>query len=224
MQYLKSIALIAAYVTAGLMVAAPAHASLILNIQSVSYAPGSNGDSLDVTLTNTGTSAVGVASFQFDISTTNTSINFVDATDLTTLAGYIFPNAVSFDYQFTGTTDILPNGANSNSGQNFASDIPSDLDVNGTNISIGAGATVGLGHVIFNIASNATTGPATITFDQANTILDTFNGTTDVPLTITTFNSGTVTVGAATPEPAVFGPALLGLACLWIGRKRFASR
>jgi hypothetical protein len=133
----------------GLLASVPAKANLIIAVQSVTAGPG-NG-AFDVTLTNSGPSAASIAGMGFNLSTTNTNISFTDATIATTTAVYIFPN--SLDALFFGG-DLLPSPPNS--GQNFNGNVPTDENVDGSfnplNVSVGAGVTVGLGHVLFHVA------------------------------------------------------------------------
>jgi hypothetical protein len=80
-----------AAVAIALLGSAPAKADVVISIQSPLNAnAGDTGDSFDVTLTNTGPSAVSIAAFTFEISAANTDMTFTDANTGTGLAPYIF--------------------------------------------------------------------------------------------------------------------------------------
>jgi hypothetical protein len=198
--------------TVNLLSSMPARAAAVLslNIQSVTDAAGSNNDVLDVTLTNSGTSAANIAGFQFDIcaiscTTPDNNIDFINATDATTLAPYIFPAATSFDAQFNSGDLLSPPP---NSGGDFNNNIPNDLNGSPTNIVLAAGATVGIGHIIFDVLPGTASGPVSIIFEQADTIFDAASFTTQA---ITNYNSGTITVTAGVPEPSLVWPLALVL-------------
>jgi hypothetical protein len=185
---------------AAMLLLAPgaARADLVFNIESVSASAGSTGNTLDVTVTNTGPSAVTVGGFSFEISTPTSNINFTDATTATTLAPYIF-------------------GGNSAFGPSIAISTGQALDASdsffpfGSGSTLGAGATVGLGHVVFNVASGTPGGPITVSFTGGGfTSLSDPDGN-DIP--ITTLGTGTITVKSGTvPEPST--SVLLGFAML----------
>jgi hypothetical protein len=218
---------LAAGIVIGLLATAPAKANLIIAVQSVTAGPG-NG-AFDVTLTNSGPTAASIAGFNFNLSTTDTAISFTDATTATTTAAYIFPAASSFDTLFFGG-DLLPSPPNS--GQNFNGNVPSDQNVdasfNPLNVSVAAGATVGLGHVMFHIANGATPGGFAITLGAvpSQTNLNDASGSapkdpngTPIPINLM---SGTLTISAV-PEPALFVPLGLALALGGLLRRRPAS-
>lgn len=106
-----------------------------MTVQSVTVNAGSTGNLLDVALTNTGPSDVIVEGFSFGISTANPGINFTSAT--TALAPYIFVSD-----SFFGPRIDTANGA---------ALIVSDLDSTFLGVTVTAGSTVGLGHVLFDV-------------------------------------------------------------------------
>jgi hypothetical protein len=79
------------------LAAAPgrAPAALIMTVQSVTVLPGTTGNALDVTLTNTGPSSVQIGGFAFEL-TTSAGITFTGATTATATAPYIFGGSSAF--------------------------------------------------------------------------------------------------------------------------------
>jgi hypothetical protein len=122
----------------------------------VTASAGSMGNTFDVLLTNTGASAVTLGGFSFGIVTADTDITFTDATTSTS-APYVFAGD-SFDdiFGFTLYTNSLP-------GQTVEA---SDVSNSGAGESIASGATVGLGSVVFDVASGATPGSFAVTFED----------------------------------------------------------
>ena len=59
----------------------PARAQMIMGITTNSFIAGSSSNSLDVTLTNTGGSAVTIGGFSFEITAASSNVNFEDVTD-----------------------------------------------------------------------------------------------------------------------------------------------
>ena len=201
-----------AVAVAALLSSAPARASLILNVSSVTVASGSTGDSFDVTLTNTGPGASpAIGSFSFALSS-STQINFTGVTIATSSAPYIFDGLGLFGPNIT--TSAGP-------GTVSASDA---FSVIGSGTTLGAGATVGLGQVVFN-AGAAGVYTVTVLPFPATSLSDTsFPVPGNIP--ITTLNGGTITVpptGGEVPEPATLGmglTALLGGALLAVRKSR----
>jgi hypothetical protein len=196
---------------AALLLLAPgaARADLVLNIQSVTVLAGSSGDTLDVTLTNTGPSAVTVGGFTFEISTPTPNINFTQATTATTTAPYIFDGQ-----------SLLGPIISTSTGQKLdASDL---FKVIGSGATIGAGVTLGLGHAIFNVAAATAGGPITVSFTPPPTT--SLSTPTGANIPITTLNTGTITViPTAIPEPSV--TVLAGVAVLvGLGARRARLR
>jgi hypothetical protein len=179
-----------------------ARASLIVTAESVTASAGSSGDSFDLTLTNTGPSAVRIGDFSFGLSTSSTHVTFTAATTSTTTAFYIFDGLSLFGPTISTTPP----------GQSLqASDV---FSVPGSGTTIGAGVTLGLGHVLFNVDSSAPSGPIPVTlspFPQTS-LSDQNEG--NVPLDVLV--SGTITVpGRSTvPEPSTLLLGALGGALL----------
>jgi hypothetical protein len=191
------------------MAALPARGGMIVSVQSVTAGAGTNNDSLDVSLTNTGPSAVSVGSFTFNVSTADTSIVFTDVTTATVIAPYIFSSSL-FGPDLTGA----------NSGQTFAI-APSDFSSVG-DVSIGAGATVALGHVLFDVASGATTGSFAVTLGPtpAVTSLATSAGGS---VAVDTLTDGTITIPSV-PEPATVLSVALAFLMAVAARIRLRTR
>ena len=188
-----------AVAVAALLSSAPARASLILNVSSVSVASGTTGASFDVTLTNTGPSASpAIGAFSFSL-TTSTQINFTGVT-ISTSAPYIFGGL-----GFVGPNITATAGPGAVSASDFFSVI-------GSGTTLGPVTTVGLGHVVFN-AGAAGVYTVTVLPFPATSLSDTsFPVPHDIP--ITTLNGGTITVtptGGEVPEPATLGMGLTAL-------------
>ena len=106
-------------------------------------AAGSTGNTFDVLLTNGSASAVSIEAFAFEVVSSIPDVTFSGASTATSTT-YIFGADSLFGPDITGfgwgTTDL---GA-------------SDLDAV-DQITLGAGATVGLGHVLFDVSPTAPT-------------------------------------------------------------------
>ena len=179
-----------------------AHAELILTMESVTAAAGSSGNAFDVELINSGPSAVTVGAFSFGIATANPNISFTDANTATVLAPYIFAGNSFFGPDLTGPT----------SGQSLTA---SDLYAIPSGISLAAGTTVGLGHVLFDVSLSASAGAFAVNFDLPKTSLADPLGST-LGLTALLPGEITITGGAAVPEPSSLFP-LLACAMLVVG-------
>lgn len=168
---------------------------LSVNVQSVTATAGDTGDTFDVTLTNSGDAGVTIAGFSFGVQTADTDITFTDATVATTTAGYIFatdsllgPDLVAFDF--------VP-------GQSL---IGSDL-ADDSGITLDAGETLGLGHVFFDVAADATTGgPFAVTLETVDSGGTSLTDPDFNAINIDSLNNGAITIDAAvtTPEPATW--------------------
>lgn len=190
---------------AGCILAAPlSHAGMIIAVQSVADPPGSNGDTLQVTLTNTGGSAVTVAGFSFGLSVATANLIFT-AVDDSTVNSYVFANHSLFGPDISVQPPNLP-------GQTL--EALDSYDTPNAGATVAAGATVGLGKVTFNISSNAPFGPIAVSLIPAADSLSDQNGAGIA----FTGSSGTVLV---VPEPGL--GALVGLALLAMAR-RFAGQ
>jgi hypothetical protein len=183
-----------------------ARADLLLTAQSVTATAGSVNDVFDVYITNTGTAAVDVEAFSFEINTTSSNITFQQATTGTTLDPYIF----------AGNSLFGPVISTSTPGQTLdASDVaamPNSFTV------VNPGVSFGLGQIYFDVASGATNQVAPVNFNTSSA----FTSVSDpagnlLPLD---FASGNITVSSV-PEPATGMLLVAPLAGLiWAKRRR----
>ena len=173
-----------------LSISTPVAANLIVTVGNSSVNSPSLGNTIDVDLTNTGP-AVSLASFSFEITVTDPHITFTSAT-INTVATYAFAGNSLFGPTISSST-----------GQTLdASDVWSGAG----GAVIAAGATVGLGHVFFDISAGDSPGIVTVTLSPIATILMDPAGLN----LVATLTNGSITVaGPAVAEPATL--ALLGL-------------
>jgi hypothetical protein len=179
---------------------ASGHASLIFSVQSATAAAGSSGNSFDVQLSNSGPSAVTIAGFSFGILTANTNINFRDA-NISTSAPYIFGSNSLFGPDLTGPT----------SGQSLSTSDVFAIPLAGS--TVGAGITVGLGHILFDVSPSATAGvsPVTLAAFPVSSLSDPAGNN----LVIQSFSPGQITItGTGVPEPSTLATVLAGVALI----------
>lgn len=197
---------------AALLLFAPASRADGLDVgiaPGVTASAGSTGNSFDVLLTNTGASAITLAGFSFGIETADTDITFTDA-NTSTAAPYVFAGD-SFDdtYGFTLYTNSLPGQIVEAS--DFSNSIFGD--------SIGAGATVALGNIVFDVASGATPGVFAVTFEKFPTTSFADSNANNLDFTA---EAGSITITSSTPapEPATSALLLCALALVFALRRR----
>ena len=181
----------------------------VLGISSSAASPGSSG-TIEVSLKNTGTSTLQIASFAMEISTANTYLSFTDATIDTTDA-YIFAGDSLFADLTTGSIAIQT------APTLIASDESYVFSLTGTPTSVLAGATVGLGKISFSIAPDAPSAQALIDFVDlgGGTSLSDAVGNILAPDNIedgTVPGFGTVTIA---PEPSSIILLSGGVLLLW---------
>ena len=187
--------------SAVLVLSAPARAGLVVTVESV---PASAG-AFDVIVTNTGSSAVTINSFSFEVNSTSSQVNFSDATT-GTAATYIFDGNSAF-----GPT------INTTSGQSLqASDFTTDI----AGTSLGGGASLGLGHVDFTVTgvlSSAVT--VTLSAFPITSLGGPPPDNANIP--ITTLQSGRISPGSTTvPEPSSLMCAALAIPIgAWLVRR-----
>jgi len=188
----------------------PARADILLSLESpITAQPNTTGDAFDVLLTNTGPSVANIASFSFGITTSDTDITFTDANTLTVANSYIFAGD-SFDV-INGFGLATASGAQTLEA--------SDASNSGLGANLASGATVGIGHVLFDVAAGAKLGSAPLTFEVfPTTSLSDSNGA-NVGFTAT---PGTINVATtAVPEPSTIGLLFCALtACAFVARRR----
>jgi hypothetical protein len=177
-------------------VSVPAQGGLIISAQQVTAAAGSSNNAIDVTLQNTGPSAVSIGGFAFEIVASSSAINFTSA-NISTAASYIFTG----DSLFGPTISTL-------TGQTLDA---SDLSASGLGTSLASGATVGLGHVLFD-ASVSASGIIVVNFTAfpATSLSD--PNAADVA--ISSLNDGQITINTPTGTPA---PSTLVMSSILIG-------
>jgi hypothetical protein len=186
----------------------PASAELVTSIQSVTSSPGNTNSSFEFDVTNTGMSSVTVAAFSFHL-TVPSAIIFQSASISTLVNPYIFDVADSFDNLISTplsssvtSTDII--GADAWVGMS-------------SGFVLGAGSTVGLGEVYFNVDPAAALGPYTVAFTNVNTDTS-FSDPGGNYIPITTASSGTISVVA--PEPATVSMMAIALAGLTLAARK----
>jgi hypothetical protein len=188
-----------------LLATGPARADLVISAQQVTSDPGATGVSLDVTLTNTGPSSVGIGAFTFELTVGSTDITFTGVTTATA-APYIFDGLglIGPDIAVPGFTgqDIM------------ASDL---FSVFGSGATLGAGVTVGLGHLVFDVSGNASGVYPILLAAFPGTTLSDFDGN-DVP--ITSLANGSVTTVRSVPEPSAMLLLGVGGGLLFLRRHR----
>lgn len=182
------------------LVGARAEATLIVSAVPVTASTGSSGNGFDIVLTNTGPASVGIGGFAVDISVAGGSgVTFTGA-NISTTDSYIFGAGGLFGPNI----GVVSNGGLSLSASDiFATPL--------SGVTIGSGVTVGLAHVLFDVASNANPGVVTVTISPfPTTNLSDFGGD-DVP--IDTLSNGSITLTGMTvvPEPSAMVLAAGGL-------------
>lgn len=164
-------------------------ADLVFSLEpGINAGAASTGNTFDVLLTNTGASSVALGGFAYVITTADTDISFTDANTSTT-APYVFAGD-SFDdiNGFTLFTNSLPS-------QTLQA---SDVSNSTVGAVIASGATVGVGDILFDIASGATPGSFAVTFEPFpfTSLSDPNGGNLDF-----SSSAGTITITGTTPVP-----------------------
>lgn len=176
-----------------------------------SVSAGSAGNGFDVLLTNTSGPAVDIGVFTFELAVSSPDVTFTDATTASVASPYIF----------AGNSLIGPDIVGSNTGQDLTA---FDLyGVTGANITLGSGATVSLGHVLFDVSSGAPSETVDLSFVAAGTSLSLANCCAGIP--IDALNGGQLVItGAvsAVPEPSAL--SLLAIMVAVIGAGSYRGR
>ncbi len=162
-------------------------AGLTISASSVTVAPGSTGDSLEVDLTNSGSTAVVVGGFDFEIFIANTAVSFSDVN-----------TATSMTYVFSGNSLFGPDLTGPNSGQTISASDVAFTPFSGTTLA--SGATVGLGRVTFNVAAGAAAGTFEVNFVTypSTSVSDALGGNVNLG----TYSDGNITIFSGAPEPS----------------------
>jgi hypothetical protein len=205
----------ASWLAAGLFAVAsaiPMQAGLIVTVVPTTVAAGTTGAFFDVTLKNQNDIAQLLNSFSLSLSVTDPHLTFEGANESTTLS-YVFAGD-SFDQ-----IEAFPY-ATSSPGQSFQG---SDLTDSGNNVSIAAFQTVGLGHIQFDVAGNASAGPILVSITPfCDGPCTSFSSSTNASIGFTVVN-GNITVttaSAGVPEPSSFLLLGLGLPLIKLVRRR----
>ena len=189
-----------------LLISAPAGASIIITVGNVFSNSPSSSNTLEIDLTNTGPTSLSLGAFSFEIVVTDPHITFTSASTAT-VAPYVF----------AGNSLFGPIISTSAPGQTLDG---SDLWSGVGGATIAAGATVGLGHVFFDISAGDSSGPMTVMLSPfpATSLSDPSGGN----ISVNTLTNGSITIaGSPVPEPSALTLALVGLAALVSIRKRF---
>jgi len=192
--------------------AAIGHASVIMNLQPVSAAAGSTGNTFDVTLTNTGPGAITIGGFSFGLSVGTSDLSFTGVSTATTASPYVFDAESLFGPDISIQPPNLP-GQELEAEDIFAGPLGGSV--------IGSGVTEGLGHVTFNLAPATPPGGIQINFIGADDSLSDPDG--ESIAFSTAGGAVTVTGSASVPEPATFGFLGMAFAVILVsraGRKR----
>lgn len=192
-----------------------AHADFIFTVNDVSAVAGSTGNTtLEVSLTNSGSVASPqIAAFQFQLMVQGTSgVTFADVDTLTASHPYLFgTNTSAPPLSF----DAFPNTAFT------ASDL---YTIPNSGVSLGAGQTLGLGRVTFDVSLSAIgLVPVTLVPNFNDSLLDPNGDPIDATYH---FVNGSIRVlpVAAVPEPASLVLAFLGITAGSVGCACHARR
>ena len=187
--------------------AAPARADLIITVLDSFAAPGETG-TFDITITNTGPSAVDISSFSIEPTLSPASgVHFTDVTMATTLT-YIFAGS-------SGVSASAPFSYNTFPTSDFVA-TDSSFATNGYQ-TIGAGTTLGLAHVLYSVDTGTPSGSVPVTLDLTGTAL------TDVAGNFLSFTpaNGTITIASrAVPEPSAVLLVAVGGGLMFLRRRR----
>jgi len=177
----------------GAAVTAPAPpVPLVMSVQNTSYTAGTSNDTLEVTLTNNGTSPITIGGFSFGISVGTTNLSFTSGNISTATAPYIFDGLGLFGPNITVSPPNLPGQALN------AEDI---FSIPGSGATIGSGVTVGLGKVLFNIDPMTPTSMIPVTLSSTVSSVSDVSGNS-IPFGL---SSGNVSVTGLT-APSLSNP------------------
>lgn len=188
----------------GMLISTPVEANLIITVGNVFSSSPSLSNTLEVDLTNTGPAAVSLAGFSFEIDVTDPHITFTSTT-IATVAPYVFAG----NSLFGPTINTSPPGQ--------ILDVSDVWAVLGGGTTIAAGATVGLGHVFFDVSAGDLAGLVAVVLSPfpATSLSDPAGGN----ISVNTLTSGSITV-TRVPEPSALVLVLLGLfALVWTGKR-----
>ena len=187
----------------------PASADVLkLSFSSLNdVAAGSTNNGFDVLLTNTSGPSVTVDGFFFEVLSSSSAVTLTSATTGTAVP-YLFASNSLFG------PDILGPGS---TPQDLRA---SDLDAIG-GISVASGATVGLGHISFNVSPTASTESVNFTFSgfPGTSLADDLGN--NVAIASLVGGQFMITGSVAVPEPSPLILLLTTMPLVLVGRKRF---
>jgi hypothetical protein len=193
----------------------PAHAATMYSISpaTISASPGDVGDSFDVVLTNNGPDPISVAAFAFEVTVADPDVTLVGATYSTALP-YIF-DGDSFDQINAALIESfcscsyplsIPNVDTTNQTL-----VGSDVTNDDAGIAIASGESIGLGHVLFDVAPGAALGPFDLSFtgNFSGVVADSNNMSDPLGnlISIDDYSEGSISVSSV-PEPSSLSLAL----------------
>lgn len=177
--------------------AAPfARADLVISVTSATVTAGSASNAVDVNLTNTGLADVTIGAFFFGLQASDPAVTFTGATTSTT-----------DPYIFAGDSLFGPDIATTAGPTLLASDL---FDIIGSGGLVTAGGTVGLGHVLFDVASNAAGAGFTVSLSSTDTSLADPSGA-NLPIAVLQAGQVSYASGPSVPEPSPAWPTTLAL-------------
>jgi hypothetical protein len=185
----------------------PARADLLeISIESpINVNAGTAANGFDILLTNVSGPAVSITAFTFEISVASTDVLLTEANTATLLSPYIFG----------GNSLFGPNITVTNTGQDLrASDLYTVFD---SDITLGAGATVGLGHILFDVSAGAASQIVPVTFAvyPATSLADHLSN--NVP--INALVNGQIHITGVVPEPSSLVLLLTAGSLIWVGQR-----
>lgn len=193
--------------------ALPVHASIIISIVSVTEASGSTGDSFDVDIQNTGAAAQSLDAFSLGLSVASSNIIFTGGNTSTSLAYVYSGNSFDVINGFPYTAVPPPNGQTLE-----GSDSPNLLPG-----SIAGSTTVGLGHILFNVAPGTPAGPITVSIVPDCSTVNACTSLSDANFNSIPFSvaNGTITVTTtSSPEPSTLLLALFAVPAIVLRRRK----
>jgi hypothetical protein len=203
----------------------PARAATIYSISpaTISASLGDVGDSFDVVLTNSGPGPISVAAFAFEVTVADPDVTLLGATYATALP-YIF-DGDSFDQINATVIESLCSCSYPLSSPSVDTTnqtlVGSDVTNDGAGITIASGESIGLGHVLFDVAPGAALGLFGLTFtgNFSGVVADS-NNMADPSgnlITVDSFSGGTISISSSsTPEPSSLSLELVAMAALTV--------
>ena len=204
----RRVQILPALFASALLTAPLARADLIISVASATVNPGTVNDVLDVSLFNNGPAAVAIGAFSFGVSVTDPDITFVGATTST-----------GTPYIFAGDSLFGP-AIGTAAGQSLtASDV---FDTIGSGAVVAAGGSVGLGHVLFDVAPNAAGGVFAVSLSAPESSLA---DPSSANIPITSLVNGQISIAAqgSVPEPPAIWAGFFALISVVLARRLSAA-